>query len=78
MEQEITNQHLVARPCHVNVHPAGSQRELGPQLVHQLKGAPNRNTSISDDTLERTSNVASGAPGSSTSNRQQRDTLDRE
>ena len=30
MEQEITNQHLVARPGHVNVQSAGSQCELGP------------------------------------------------
>ena len=39
MEREITNQHLIARPCHVNVHSAGSQRELLPQLVKQLVGA---------------------------------------
>ena len=39
MEQEITNPHLIARPCHVNAHSAGSQRKLGPQLVNQLIGA---------------------------------------
>ena len=41
MEQGTTNQHLVARPCHVNVHSAGSQCELRPQLVNQLvRGHP--------------------------------------
>ena len=39
MEQEITNQHLIARPCHVDVHSAGSQCELPLQLVNQLIGA---------------------------------------
>ena len=38
MEQKITNQFLIVRPCHVNVHSAGSQRELGPQLVNRLIG----------------------------------------
>ena len=39
MEQEIKNQHLVGRPCHLNVRSAGSQCELGPQLVNQLTEA---------------------------------------
>ena len=39
MEQEIADQHLIVGPCHVNVSSAGSQRELRPQLVHELVGA---------------------------------------
>ena len=39
MEQEFINRHLIAGPCHVNVHSAGSQCELRPQLGKQLVGA---------------------------------------
>ena len=36
MEQEFTNQDLIARPCHARDHTAGSEGEFGPQLVNQL------------------------------------------
>ena len=35
MEQETANQDLMAGPCHVYVHAAGSQCELRPQLVNR-------------------------------------------
>ena len=38
MKQEITKLHLIAGPCHVNFHSAGTQCELRSQLVNQLVG----------------------------------------
>ena len=35
-KQNDTNQHLVPGTRHVNVYLASNQRELRPQLVHQL------------------------------------------
>ena len=35
-KQDDTNQHLIPGPSNFNVHPASNQRELWPQLTHQL------------------------------------------
>ena len=35
-KQDNTNQHLVLGPRNFNIHPASNQRELWPQLTHQL------------------------------------------